>query len=242
MNYINCQGIVIKKVDYGEADRLIDIFTRELGRITTTIKGIRKSKKREQISSDIMTNSKFIFYKKKDKFIISDFIVNDPYIDLKSDMENIDIAICIVGILSEILVYEEPKEKLYDVTIKSLETLRKTKNAKKKYMLLGYFLFFIIRGEGLTFDLEESSKNFWKSDKKIEDKNYNNILVDTNLRHILEAIYFNDKNKIGEIISNKGNYKIGEIIQIIFYLEKYINFHLGINLKLKNYLMGVTNG
>jgi len=233
MNYIDCQGIVIKKIDFGEADRIIEIFTREFGKISTTIKGIRKSKRREQTASDVMTRSKFIFYKKNDNFIISDFMVIDSYLDLKGDIENIDGAICIVGILNEILVPNETKEKLYDMTIKSLETLRKIENAKKKYMLLGYFLFSIIKGEGLVFDLEESFKEFYNFDKKKEHEN---------LRFILEAIYFKDRNKIEEIILEKSNYKLWEIGQIIFYFEKYINFHLGINLKLNNYLMGVING
>ncbi|VEH38505.1 Uncharacterised protein [Fusobacterium varium] len=45
--------------------------------------------------------------------------------------------------------------------------------------------------------------------------------------------------KVKSIIEEE--YSIKEIKNIILLFERYLNFHLGIELKLKNYLMGVEN-
>lgn len=229
MNYRNCQGLVIKKTDYGESDRYIDIFTKDYGKIPTSIRGIRKSHKREQVSTDIMTVSKFIFYKKNENYIVSDFSVIEAFVELKSDMENIDAALAIINILNKILVYNEPRENLYDITIKILKTLETNKNTKRKYMLLGYFLLFIIKNEGLLFDLDNISAEF------ISEK-YN-----FKIEYILKIIYNNNKKQIDEVISDKSNYIPEEILSVVFLLEKYIEKHLGVYLKLNNCLMGGIN-
>ena len=229
MKFVECEGIVIRKKDYGEADRYIDIFTKELGKISTIIGGIRKSKKRDQISSDIMTLSKFIVYKKNDNYIISSFSVIEPYIDLKSNIDNIDVALCIISILGKILLLEEKKEKLYKLVIKSLELLRKNTSQKKKYMLLAYFLFFLIKSEGFIFDLKNKSENIFLTNIK------------ERIIYLLEIIYSNNKEQINYVASIDSDYTSSEIISLVFSLETYIEFHLGINFKLNDYLMGVEN-
>lgn len=226
MDYINCQGLVIKKSDYGESDRYIDIFTRDYGKISTSIHGIRKSQRREQVSTDIMTVSKFIFYKKNENYITSDFSTIDAFVNLKSDMENIDVALTIINILNKMLVHDNPRENLYDITIKILKTLEKNRNTKRKYMLLGYFLLFIIKNEGLLFDLGNVSVEF------VSEK------YDLKTEHILKTIYDNNKKQIDEVISDESSYIPKEILSVVFLLEKYIEKHLGIYLKLNNCLMG----
>lgn len=48
MKLFDCRGIIINKRDFGEADRYITIFTENFGKISVLLKGIRKSKTREQ--------------------------------------------------------------------------------------------------------------------------------------------------------------------------------------------------
>jgi DNA repair protein RecO (recombination protein O) len=47
IKFINDNGIVINKRDFGEADRYVSVFTENFGKLVFLLKGIRKSKKRE---------------------------------------------------------------------------------------------------------------------------------------------------------------------------------------------------
>ncbi|MGL5663321.1 MAG: DNA repair protein RecO, partial [Cetobacterium sp.] len=71
MKFIKTKGLIIKKVDFGEGDRIITVFSENFGKIDLLVKGIRKSKKRDQSSVDLLTLSNFTFYKKGDNFILN---------------------------------------------------------------------------------------------------------------------------------------------------------------------------
>ena len=46
MKFIKTKGLIIKKVDFGEGDRIITVFSENFGKIDLLVRGIRKSKKR----------------------------------------------------------------------------------------------------------------------------------------------------------------------------------------------------
>ena len=48
MIFLRGKGIIIAKKDIEEADRYITIFMEDYGKVSTVIKGIRKSKKRDR--------------------------------------------------------------------------------------------------------------------------------------------------------------------------------------------------
>jgi len=68
MIFLRGKGIIIAKKDIEEADRYITIFMEDYGKVSTVIKGIRKSKKRDKTAVDILSLTDFQFYKKNDSF------------------------------------------------------------------------------------------------------------------------------------------------------------------------------
>ena len=112
IKFINDNGIVINKRDFGEADRYVSVFTENFGKLVFLLKGIRKSKKRELSSVDILTLSKFTFYRKGENYTVSSFNEVDSYLEIKSDLDNLGIALYILAILNEILVENNRKKYL----------------------------------------------------------------------------------------------------------------------------------
>ena len=86
MKLFDCRGIIINKRDFGEADRYITIFSENFGKISVLLKGIRKSKTREQSSADVLTLSKFTFYKKGENFILTNILTLDAYREIKENL------------------------------------------------------------------------------------------------------------------------------------------------------------
>ena len=60
MIFLRGKGIIISKKDVEEADRYIDIFMEDYGKVSTLIKGIRKSKKRDKTAVDILSLTDFL--------------------------------------------------------------------------------------------------------------------------------------------------------------------------------------
>ena len=229
MIFLRGKGIVISKKDIEEADRYITIFMEDYGKVSTVIKGIRKSKKRDKTAVDILSLTEFQFYKKNDSLIISNFSTIKDYIGIKSDIDKINIAFYIFSILNQILVENGRNRKIYEVLEKTLNYLDVSNDERKNYLLILYFLYIIIKEEGISIE-----NNNDIGELQVEVQIQRKVEIDDNVKKILEYL-FKDNLKV---VINDEKYKIDYIKKAILVLENYINFNLDININAKKILWG----
>lgn len=225
MIFLRSNGIVISKKEVEEADRYITVFMEDFGKVSTLIKGIRKSKRRDKTAVDLLSLTDFTFYKKGENFIVSDFLSLRNYKNIKSDIDKLNISFYIFSILNQVLVENGKNRKLYNLLEKSLEYLNKTSDKRKNLLLVGYFLYEVIKDEGLIPENQDSSLFFF-------DRKVNNIFLKE--KRILNALL---NNNIKSIIESK-EYGIENIRKIIEILEQYINVNLDIRIEAKRFLWG----
>lgn len=225
MIFLRSNGIVISKKEVEEADRYITVFMEDFGKVSTLIKGIRKSKRRDKTAVDLLSLTDFTFYKKGENFIVSDFLSLRNYENIKSDIDKLNISFYIFSILNQVLVENGKNRKLYNLLEKSLEYLNKTSDKRKNLLLVGYFLYEVIKDEGLIPENQDSSLFFF-------DRKVNNIFLKE--KRILNALL---NNNIKSIIESK-EYGIENIRKIIEILEQYINVNLDIRIEAKRFLWG----
>ena len=229
MIFLRGKGIVISKKDIEEADRYITIFMEDYGKVSTVIKGIRKSKKRDKTAVDILSLTDFQFYKKNDSLIISNFSTIKDYIGIKSDIDKINIAFYIFSILNQILVENGRNRKIYEVLEKALNYLDVSNDERKNYLLILYFLYIIIKEEGISI---ENNNNM--EELQVEVQIQRKVEIDDNVKKILQYL-FEDNLKV---VINDEKYKIDYIKKAILVLENYINYNLDININAKKILWG----
>ena len=229
MIFLRGNGIVISKKDIEEADRYITIFMEDYGKVSTVIKGIRKSKKRDKTAVDILSLTDFQFYKKNDSLIISNFSTIKDYIGIKSDIDKINIAFYIFSILNQILVENGRNRKIYEVLEKTLNYLDVSNDERKNYLLILYFLYIIIKEEGISIENNNDMEEL-----QVEVQTQRKVEIDDNVKKILEYL-FKDNLKV---VINDEKYKIDYIKKAILVLENYINFNLDTNINVKKILWG----
>ena len=229
MIFLRGKGIVISKKDIEEADRYITIFMEDYGKVSTVIKGIRKSKKRDKTAVDILSLTDFQFYKKNDSLIISNFSTIKDYIGIKSDIDKINIAFYIFSILNQILVENGRNRKIYEVLEKTLNYLDVSNDERKNYLLILYFLYIIIKEEGISIENNNDMEEL-----QVEVQTQRKVEIDDNVKKILEYL-FKDNLKV---VINDEKYKIDYIKKAILVLENYINYNLDININAKKILWG----
>ena len=229
MIFLRGKGIVISKKDIEEADRYITIFMEDYGKVSTVIKGIRKSKKRDKTAVDILSLTDFQFYKKNDSLIISNFSTIKNYIGIKSDIDKINIVFYIFSILNQILVENGRNRKIYEVSEKTLNYLDVSNDERKNYLLILYFLYIIIKEEGISIENNNDMEEL-----QVEVQTQRKVEIDDNVKKILEYL-FKDNLKV---VINDEKYKIDYIKKAILVLENYINFNLDTNINAKKILWG----
>ncbi len=221
MIFLKGKGIIIAKKDIEEADRYITIFMEDYGKVSTIIKGIRKSKKRDKTAVDILSLTDFQFYKKNENLVISSFSTVKDYIGIKSDIDKINIAFYIFSVLNQILVENGRNRKIYEVLEKTLDYLNNSNDERKNYLLILFFLNTIIKEEGISIenntDIEEIQTGIGNDTKKILQ-----YLFEDNLK----------------VVINDEKYKIDYVKKAILVLENYINFNLDTNINAQKILWG----
>ncbi|MGL5088401.1 MAG: DNA repair protein RecO [Cetobacterium sp.] len=230
MNFLETKGLIVKKVDFGEGNRIITVFSENLGKIDLLVRGIRKSKKRDQSSVDLLTLSNFTFYKKGDKFILNTIDSVDFFYDLKKDIDKLEISSYILSVISELVLPGEIKKDFFKRIEKALYFIIQNTKYKNLLMLLK-MMDWIIKEEGYGI-LMSGEKYFNISESVITNfENEKNIPLKKELFELLSSI-----EKKVSISEDKVSIEI--LTDAIILYEKYINCHLDTNLNLKKHLFG----
>lgn len=225
------EGIVLKKVDFGEADRLITLLTEEKGKVIGTVKGIRKSKNRESFASEPLVLGSYKINKKLNSAIINKLNVEKPYLSIRKKYIKIQIATYLLKFVDMIAFENIESKKLYKLLENSLDYLEKSEDEKTMLVMLSYFVYKVIVYEGLSVEVE-GEKYFDFSTGKITDKNsIDAIELKTYTSKYLKLLITVDIDGINKLQSNNKN-----IVDVIRVLERYINFNLHLNLKIYTYL------
>ena len=229
MKFIKTKGLIIKKVDFGEGDRIITVFSENFGKIDLLVKGIRKSKKRDQSSVDLLTLSNFTFYKKGDSFILNTIDSIDFFYDLKKDIEKLEIVSYILSIINEIVLPGERKKEFFQRIEKALYFIIKNDSYNNLIMVLK-MMNWIIKNEGYQINIS-GEKYFSISESTITDCGNNKVIP---LKRDLFEVLANVEKKV----LNEKREELNTLFDAIILYEKYINYHLDTKLNLKKHLFG----
>ncbi len=120
---LRVEAIILQHSDWGEADRILRIFTREQGKLRAIAKGARKMKSRKAGHLEPFMRSKLMLAKGRDMWIVTQAEVIEPYSALRENLEATARAAYVIELLDR-LTYEEGQNwQLYDLATKTLSRL-----------------------------------------------------------------------------------------------------------------------
>lgn len=121
------QAIVLGHIEYGEADRILKLFTFERGKITAIAKGVRKIRSRKAGHLEPFTRASLYLAKGRNMDIVTQAETVDSYMGLRQDLEKVALAAYVVEVVDR-FTYEEGQNtsmfRLLADTLSRLETQR----------------------------------------------------------------------------------------------------------------------
>jgi DNA repair protein RecO (recombination protein O) len=102
-------AIVLRHSDWGEADRLLTLFTREMGKLRAVAKGVRKMRSRKAGHLEPFTHVNLQVAKGRDLPIVTQAETVDAYIPLREDLIKTGYAAYAAELLDR-FTYEEEIE------------------------------------------------------------------------------------------------------------------------------------
>ncbi|MFL7840188.1 MAG: DNA repair protein RecO [Candidatus Promineifilaceae bacterium] len=120
------EAIVLKRTDFGEADRLLTLFSKDLGKISAIAKGARKPQSRKTGHVELFMRSKFFIAKGRNLDIITQAEMIDPHAPLREDLIRVSHASYAVELLNRFTVEEDPHPQIYDLLDDTLSRYSET--------------------------------------------------------------------------------------------------------------------
>ena len=117
------ESIVLKHSEWGEADRILTLFTREQGKIKAIAKGVRKIRSRRAGHLEPFTHVSLQLASSKDMPIVTQAETIESFPALREDLVSIGQASYLIELLDRFTYEEGENVALFNLLRSSLERL-----------------------------------------------------------------------------------------------------------------------
>lgn len=147
------EAIVLKSFDYRETSRIVTFFTKEQGKITGVMKGIRKDPKKFGSSVEKYSVNDLVYYhyKRSDLHLISQCDLKQYFFPIREDYERNVAANYALELVNKILPAEQVNAEVYQLLLLFLEQLQQEKDIEK---LISLFQIKILQYSGFSPHLD----------------------------------------------------------------------------------------
>lgn len=127
MQYLSDQGFILRRVNFGDSDRYITIFTRNNGKIEVVARGVRKLTSRRAASCEPLNLIQFAAVKTAKNFILTEVKLSDSYSSLKKDLDNLEKVFTTCELIDALMPHNAPQIEVFDLTRRALSQMKNEK-------------------------------------------------------------------------------------------------------------------
>jgi DNA repair protein RecO (recombination protein O) len=107
------EGIILKRKNIGEADRILTVFTKEYGKIRAVAKGIRKTTSRRAPHLEVFNRAAIVFHVGKTLDHLSEVTTLDAFERLRTDLARVSMAYYIAELIDSLLPERQEHPEVY---------------------------------------------------------------------------------------------------------------------------------
>jgi DNA repair protein RecO (recombination protein O) len=117
------QGIVLRTMNLGEADRIVTILTQGTGKIRAVAKGVRKTRSKFGARLDPFTHVDLLLYKGRELDIVTQADIITSFRELRGDYNRFTAGEMILEAADRVIEDREPNTRMFMLLLTSLRRL-----------------------------------------------------------------------------------------------------------------------
>ena len=225
------EAIVLRKTKFSDTSLIVQLYTKDKGKISALMKGARSAKSKIGSKIDLINHVEIIFYNKeeKDLQLVTQVNLINHFKNIREDLDKIKYASSICELVLKLIPDHESNDKIFRGTVRMLELINdSTKN--EVYLFAQYMLFFI-KEIGFEISFEYCSNCSCKIEKLRGNAfSYTNGIVcsDCNEDKLMTFQFSEELFNLFKCLTSKNSitsYKSKDAENIIFILEKFLIYH-----------------
>lgn len=126
MRNFKTEGIIIKRRNSGEADRVITIFTKTYGKIQAKAMGVRRITSKRSSHLELLNLVQFNFYKGRVIPLVLETQTIENFELLKNDLTKIGFAFHMCELIDGLCADSQEQPAIFDLLHKTLQELSKS--------------------------------------------------------------------------------------------------------------------
>lgn len=144
------EAIVLRRMNLGEADRLLTLYTPEWGKIRVLAKGVRKPTSRKAGHLELFTHSRLLMARGRSLDIVTQAETITPFLPLRKDLIRTSYAYYVAELVDRFLEEGEESPALFRLL---LETLGHLSEAEDPRLVVRYFELHLLEQVGYRPEL-----------------------------------------------------------------------------------------
>lgn len=182
------EGVILKRRNFGEADRILTVFSLHRGKISVMAKGVRRITSRRAGNVELLNRVQMFLYPGKQFLILTEATSVNTYQKLKEDLTLSTYAYHIIELIDKLTAENQENRNLY---IELVEVLKRLERNPRQILVRAFEakilsnLGFVRFKEELIKKLETSS---WDEIEKMEVTKKEALELERILRYHVERV------------------------------------------------------
>ncbi|MCB0216976.1 MAG: DNA repair protein RecO [Caldilineae bacterium] len=117
------QAIVLRRQDYGEADRILTLYTREHGKVNAIAKGVRRITSRKSGHVELFTQGQLLLAKGRSLDVLTQADTIEPFAALREDLVRTTYAYHVAELVDRLTEEGSPSPAVFDLLAGAMTAL-----------------------------------------------------------------------------------------------------------------------
>lgn len=117
------EGIILKRINYGEADRILTIYTKHYGKIKALAKGVRRITSRRGGNVELFNQAAIFLNKGRNLDILTEAQVTNAFKSWRRNLKKVATAYYFAELVDKLTPEEQPNQTVFQLLSRFLEKI-----------------------------------------------------------------------------------------------------------------------
>ncbi len=239
MTLYKTKAIILRTRKFGEADRIITLFSPNCGKIKAIAKGIRKTKSKFGARLEPFSYVNLLLYKGKNLDIITQVETIDSFQKIREDLKKLSAGSVVLDLLEKVSLESESNYPLFELSLSFFEKISSSIEGLE-FLLMGFEIksLALLGYQPILTHCSFCQINLNK-DKKWFSFSRGGVLCDNCAKDIDDAILLTISDFLLKLLNSNweeiSQFKAKReiVIELLKFLEDYFYYYLQLKLKSK---------
>ena len=211
------QGLILKLIDYKDADKLASIFTFDYGVITAKFVGVKKEKAKLKAVAQPFTYADFNFTTRAGNKVVSGANLIDNFYQLMLDYNKTICGYIVLDIIKSILPEGKAEQDLFLLSISALKNIE----TENEYVATIDFILKFLNFSGVGVELPETEYVYLDklTGDFVSQRNQNSVQIDAKVYQTIKFVFNGEKKEFNQSTLKQCLRLLNNIIFIRFGVE-----------------------